>query len=194
MAERLLGLEAVVTRLTESVNKLTAENSDLRAQIQSTAQVTGRVAQATEEAIQPKRTGGTSALKPDKLPQFSGESSERVDTWLFQCKNYFLALNETNELACVRTASTYFRGNAAVWWQFVCTQIGLKARADFVSWEEFSDALLVEFQPADLIKSARDKLDRLHQLKGVDTYVSEFRRTIIQIPDLSVGTLVHKFI
>ena len=133
-------------------------------------------------------------LKLNNLPELNGEPKERVDTWLFQCHSMFEAMRVTDESACVKAAATYLRGNAANWWQHVCMQVEKGTREPLTDWAVFKRELELESQPADLVKNARDRLDKLHQINAVGAYVAEFRKVILQIPDLSDDALIHWFV
>ena len=56
----------------------------------------------------------------------------------------------------------------------------------------FKAELLQGFLAADLVKSAGDRLDKLHQIRSVSCYVNEYRKSILLIPDLSEGYSVHR--
>ena len=103
-------------------------------------------------------------------------------------------LDTSNHAKCIEAVATYFRGDAASWWKFQSKEIAEGRLQPYTDWYVFKADMLRVFQPADLVKSSRDRLDKLHQIGSVGSYVRELRKTTLLIPDLSEGYLVHRFV
>ena len=132
-------------------------------------------------------------VRPEKPPAYNGRS--RPDTWLFLVQNYLRACNfAVNSAQAVYFAASLFRDNAAVWWQYMDQAIAGGSVPPIDSWEAFHKALLVEFQPQDLQRSARDKLENLKQQGPVVEYIRRVRELALQIQTMSSADLLHKFV
>ena len=156
---------------------------------------------ANRLAIEEKLKGVIDAIdrrevssRPERPPKFFGRENDRADTWLFLNKQYFVTTGlAANVKQCILLAASGFRGNAAVWWEHVVRQLEQKSRPEMTTWEQFEDAVKAEFQPLDSEKAARDILADLVQTRSVTAYVGVVRDLALQIPDLSMGDLLHKF-
>lgn len=60
-------------------------------------------------------------------------------------------------------------------------------------WEAFKEAVRQEFVPQDSVRRARDKLRRLHQVRSVAAYLTEFRNLIIAIPGMAEEEKMDRF-
>jgi len=89
-------------------------------------------------------------------------------------------------------ASTFLTGHAALWWQTICEQ--LEAQPEDTHWEHFTDGLKEQFQPINSTKSARAQLDQLKQKTSVLFYNTEFRKLMLQLPNMHEEDRVHAYI
>ncbi|KAG1393183.1 hypothetical protein G6F60_011646 [Rhizopus arrhizus] len=128
-------------------------------------------------------------IKVHEPDLFHGErSSLAVNSWLSSLETYF-ELTKLNETEKCLYAVTLLRGGALLWWNRIRNEI--VAPKDWVS---FKSALSVEFKPFNSEQAARDKLAVLHQRSSVASYINEFRTLQLQIPDLSKGDALDRFI
>jgi hypothetical protein len=144
--------------------------------------------------LQPSSSTNTPSLKPPKPPTFSGSrTSTTAENWLFQFRQYFDVV-PVSEQQQVAFASTFLRDHAATWWRARVMAADSGRTERIISWQQFQTALLAEFQPVNLIETARDRLDGLRQTSSVQNYARRFREIAMLIPDLNDGEALHKFV
>lgn len=133
--------------------------------------------------------GGSINFKPDKPEKYDGKRDYLiVNTWLYQLEQYFNLLQfsipdrEITDTSKITLASTLLISIAAVWW-FTLVQ----TNSIPTMWEDFKQLIMSEFIPSHHVRMARDKLRKLKQTHSVSKYLSEFRNTILTIPDFTEG-------
>jgi hypothetical protein len=89
-------------------------------------------------------------------------------------------------------ASTFLTGHAAMWWQTVCEE--LEAQPADTHWGNFTEGLQEQFQPINSTKSARNQLDQLKQRTSVLLYNTEFRKIMLQLPNMHEEDRIHAYI
>lgn len=89
-------------------------------------------------------------------------------------------------------AMSLLREDAQLWLNRfpVISQGGLPAQ----DWGEFKVLLRQEFIPINAVIQARDQLAVLTQTGTVTEYINEFRKLQLQIPDLSLGDALDRFV
>ena len=92
-----------------------------------------------------------------------------------------------NELQIIRTAVTYFREYAVIWWL-------TEDRSGVTSWKAFSQLIVDEFVPADANERARDQIHYLKQNTSVFVYASKFRSLSLLISDMGPAEKYDKFV
>lgn len=124
-----------------------------------------------------------------KVHEFDGSkrSVETTDEWIERIEDYCRngGLDDNARLEIARTQLT---GSARLWWR------AIPEGERPTTWEEFVLRLKKQFYPANYAQALRDKLYRCRQFKSVSEYIDRFRAIIIQIPDLSTGDTIDKFI
>lgn len=135
-------------------------------------------------------------LKPNKPDTYDGTREYvTVNTWLYTIEQYLsltqlsspnTPLTDHNKIAF---ASSYLKGNAAVWWFHI-----VNSQESPATWGAFKARLISEFIPADHCRRARDKLRTLKQTSSVEHYLSEYRNTILMIGDMHEGEKVDRFV
>lgn len=136
------------------------------------------------------------SLKGNKPETFNGNRDFLgVNTWLYKIEQY-LALTQISspqvtltDLNRITFASSYFSGNAAVWWFNIVQSVAAPT-----TWDNFKELVIKEFIPADHTRRAREKLRKLKQLGSVEKYVAEFRNTILAISDMHEGEKTDRFV
>ena len=126
------------------------------------------------------------AVKPER---FSGSSKE-VQNWLDAMESYLDALGLTTSPEGVATAITYLQGPARTWWRALP---GTKEQKKKMKWDYFSEELLKQFQPYNLVKDARRKLRTTVQTTSVREYIARFRTVMLDIPDMPEAEQVWQF-
>lgn len=119
------------------------------------------------------------AAKPPKPDTFSGNSKDptHARAWVAQVDNYFSAVSEP-EASRQSFAVALLREHALLWW----VQLPVNERAS--TWPEFSAALLAYFVPRSASTTARDAMAKLQQRGSVRAYTAEFKKLLLQIPDI----------
>jgi len=134
----------------------------------------------------------TARLKLSKPETYSGISrQDDVSQWLFSMRQY-LQLSGANSTDGIIYAASYLRGAAAIWWRLRVQNYG--AQGGFRNWEEFETELTNQFRPINAEKLARDQLATLTQLRSVQEYVSRFKSICLQIPNVSEGEMMDRFV
>ena len=132
------------------------------------------------------------APKPERPPTFSGARQDNLGAWIFQMERYFRLCPQIPEENRTSFASTFLTGHAALWWQTICEQ--LEAQPEDSHWEHFTDGLKEQFQPINSTKSAYAQLDQLKQKTSVLFYNTEFRKLMLQLPNMHEEDRVHAYI
>ena len=134
-------------------------------------------------------------LKASKPETFSGSSTQTdVGSWLFQLRQYLLLSHKAlaDQAEGIVYAASFFRGHAALWWR---SQVEANGKVcPYLTWESFAEAVKLQFRPVNAVKAARDCLASLTQQRSVQDYVSQFRILCLQIPDISEGEKMDRFV
>ena len=89
-----------------------------------------------------------------------------VEAWLFQLHQYF-EICSVSERSQVPFAASLLRDNAALWWRYHVEQADNNHEELITNWRDFKKALIDQFKPVNAVKTARDKLANLKQVKSV---------------------------
>lgn len=125
--------------------------------------------------------------KPPKPDTFSGNhDAKKVRQWVFQVDNFFTAVSEP-EARRLCFVVALLRDNALLWWQ------SLSANERPGDWPTFAAALVEYFAPLSATIVARDTLARLVQKSSVKSYTEEFKRLLLNIPDIAEGEKLDRY-
>jgi hypothetical protein len=132
-------------------------------------------------------------LKPRQPQEFSGKEGKGVlsaKDWLFLVEEYlYIITGVINDAQAVSYAGTLLTDFAASWW------VSYRPKHPALTWEEFKNSLIREFQDVNESRSARDKLLQLKQgFRGVQQYASEFRNVVRKLPNMDMEDQVYFFI
>ena len=127
--------------------------------------------------------------KPTKPDNFTPGRNADVKLWLFQLEQYLRFTNLPRE-RYVEYAAALFRGSAISWWR---TQLHGNQSLP-ANWEEFKDTMQRTFSPINHVKLARDRLSKLRQTYSVQDYVWRFQSLCLEIPDISEGEILDRFV
>lgn len=130
------------------------------------------------------------ASKPSKPPKpdtFTGRTdANAVRAWVAQVNNYFDAVNEPHG-SRLSFGVALLRDNALLWWQ----SLGDAERA--ATWDQLADQLIKYFAPLSATIVARDALAKLQQRSSVKVYTNEFKRLLLNIPDMSENEKLDRY-
>jgi len=127
-------------------------------------------------------------------PRYNDSGAIQLETWLFRMKKFLGP--DANGLEAIDTATSYMDGNAAIWWQSVCTAANGAGLEPFESWDDFADGLRNYLCPGfSASDDAMTKLLNLRQhQKSVPEYVAEFTNLQTRAGLNDPKTLQHLFI
>jgi len=123
---------------------------------------------------------------------FKGERNALVvESWINSMELYFQLVRATHGQDQLLYALSGLRGDA----QLSYSQKRMyEAEQLPQDWHDFKVLLRKEFVPINSVIQARDKLASLVQGGSVTDYINEFRRLKLQIPDLSPGDALDRFV
>ncbi|KAA8498187.1 hypothetical protein FVE85_5772 [Porphyridium purpureum] len=141
------------------------------------------------------RAGEPSSLC-SRLDTYDGDRDAlKIRTWLFSAREtIFVPMRENvgtgvagAELPAraVRTAATYLRGSALIWYM---------TQQRFTSWDTFATALEVAFMPPHASRAARDELANLSQSGSIVEYTNAFSRITMMIPGITQDEKMDRFV
>jgi Retrotransposon gag protein len=134
-----------------------------------------------------------------RLRPFDGRRDVRsLEDYIDSMENYFAVASTLTESSKLAIAVSYLDRTAATWWKSHLRSTpedltGQPHPQRIRRWLSMRQALLAEFYPTDVIRSARDRLAKLRQTNSVKEYVERFRNLELQIPDLSDSEKVDRF-
>lgn len=123
---------------------------------------------------------------------FKGERNALVvESWINSMELYFQLIRATHGQDQLLYALSLLRGDAQLWYSQKKIYEAQELPQD---WDDFKVLLRKEFVPINSVIQARDKLASLVQGGSVTDYINEFRRLKLQIPDLSQGDALDRFV
>ena len=138
-------------------------------------------------------SSSNSRLKPKTPDTYNGSPTIPVRSWIFQQLTYIRARAETNPASIILFLVSQLRGNAAMWWEAMESS---NMAAEITTVEQFTEALVQQFQPINPVQVARDDLAVIRQLPNmsIQDYVASFHNVALRIPSLSEDEQVDRFI
>lgn len=183
---RIEQLESLLAEAKLSQDSLQAQMDSMRLGYEQKA---AQAAEATEVA----KVAAMKTAKPNAPPIFSGKTNERPDHWLFQMNQYFDA-TQLHISTQVTFAASYLRDNAAIWWQRQVEGAAANRWPAISTYTAFSEAVKSAFQRPNWDKAARDQLAMARQKTSVREFATKLRDLELQIPNLSEGELLDRFV
>ena len=117
--------------------------------------------------------------KPPKPQTFhANKDANLVRSWVLQVDLYFAAVSEPDSTK-LNYAVALLRENALIWWQ------SLKPEERPRDWPSLGQLMINYFAPLSATINARDRLAKLQQKSSVRIYTDEFKRLVLNIPDIS---------
>ena len=161
-------------------------------QIQALQQQLQQVQQQAPQAAIPAQQ----FFKPDKPATFEGTRKESIDSWLFQCAQYFALVPVPDDHRAF-FAATFFKDNAALWWRSVITarqNAAGQGQAIQVTWVDFETLVRNQFRPVNADRIARERLAALRQKTSVAAYTHEFRAIVLDLPEMGEADRLFAYI
>ena len=154
--ERIAQLEAQAEQLQQSNQQLLLNNQEIlnaMRGMQEQLRLLGGNEQGQGSSTAPRYS--LKLPKPKAPEEYNPAKKTDVDTWIFNCEQYFSMYNSITEVDQVRIAATYLRGIAATWWQHYLGTSTIPTST--TPWADFTKAVKLRWQPINPIRDARDK-------------------------------------
>ena len=164
--------EETVREMLARMQRLEEENNLLRNEMARPN--TPVMNQSPNVVVQPNL--GSIASKP---PKYDGtRKMVTLNIFVSKMRNFISAQTNLDTQRQLAVASSYLEGSAYVWF--------LKWSDDnpYGNFDQFLNALRVQFMPMNSEQDVRDRLRRLKQLSSVEKYVDLFRKTLEEAPDM----------
>jgi hypothetical protein len=194
-------MQAAIAQLASLVQNLQGEVVRMQNHLSSAAPVT--TGESTPETVpsvvQAAQTASTSPQVMGKLklsqpktfssPQHPGA----VENYLWNCEQYFVGMGIPDDRR-VFYASGLLDGPIKTWWRHTCTVAQASGTLDrLYVWSTFRTMLLDRFRAVNASRHARDKLASLKQDGLVMTYAQKMQELALQVPDMTNGELLDRF-
>jgi hypothetical protein len=123
---------------------------------------------------------------------FNGERDGiTLNSWIYSLELYFDLVKITDTQEKLLVGLSLLRNDAQLWHS---QMMAFDREHAPRNWEQFTAALRAEFIPVDALARARDRMASLTQVSNVTSYINEFRRLLLQIPDMTPGVALDKFV
>ena len=107
---------------------------------------------------------------------------EKLDIY-FQC-------NQMSEVEAIKVATLHLDGEAQDWWFHGMVRLG---HSTVTSYAEFTRRLMERFDRRDPEQHFIE-LTRLKQIGSPETYIADFLRVSVMVPDLSMAQRVYMYV
>ena len=113
---------------------------------------------------------GVGQMKLDAPPRYGGGRKPGARVWLSQMERYMRLMkyprNDWLDVVAMRV-----EGAASSWMNATLLSIERGQRARFIDWDDFSPAMIAQFEPVTELEEARKALRALKQTGKVATYI-----------------------
>ena len=123
------------------------------------------------------------------LTNFDGSSKCSAKYWVEKIDIYF-QLNKVLGMEAINIAALHLEGEAHDWWFHGLSTLG---HANVIAYSEFTRRLVERFDKRDP-EAPFMSLAKLKQSGNAKTYISEFLRLSVMVPDSSTKIRVYMFI
>ena len=123
------------------------------------------------------------------LPNFDGSYKCFSKSWVEKLDIYF-QLNKVPEMEAINIAALHLEGEAHDWWFHGLSTLG---HANVIAYSNFTRRLVERFDRRDL-EAPWISLAKLKQSGNIESYISEFLRIFVMVPNLSATRRVYMFI
>ncbi|KAL0402122.1 UNVERIFIED_CONTAM: hypothetical protein Slati_4242100 [Sesamum latifolium] len=121
---------------------------------------------------------------PEPKAYSGARDAKKVENFLFDMEQYFLAANVEDEARKVSTATMNLTGDAKLWWRTKYSEIQAnQVRLDI--WALLQEAIRVQFFPENVEYNARWALRKLEHTSSMQDYVKAFSALMLDIRDMS---------
>ncbi|KAL0447552.1 UNVERIFIED_CONTAM: hypothetical protein Slati_1883100 [Sesamum latifolium] len=203
LADTVMNLEEKVSSLEVDITGLNSELEDYRQVIQELASAFGgggiadmqrdmeqmsiqiRLLQrAVSNAPVVAHDVGARFRIPEPKAYGGARDAKKIENFLFDMEQYFLAANVEDEARKVSTATMYLTGDAKLWWRIKYSEIQAnQVRLDTCAL--LREAIRVQFFPENVEYNAGPALRKLEHIGSMQDYVKSFSALMLDIRDMS---------
>ena len=123
------------------------------------------------------------------LPKFDGSSTSSTKAWVENLDIYF-ELKKVPKMESIKIAVLHFEGEAHNWWFHGLSTLG---HANVTAYYEFTRRMVERFDKKDP-EAPFMSVAKLKQSGNAESYIFEFLRLSVMVPDLSIARRVYMFI
>jgi hypothetical protein len=123
-----------------------------------------------------------------EIPTFDGSARTIAQAWVHKLDAY-LQLKPMKELDDIKFSTIYLEGKAHDWWYHGMNTLG---HNHITSYPEFTQRLIDRFDQGDH-ELHFCELTQLRQTGSPETFIEEFQRVVIMVPDVSQARLLIFF-
>ena len=120
------------------------------------------------------------------MPTFDGSSNSSTKSWVEKLDIYF-QLNQMSETEAIKVATLHLDGEAQDWWFHGMVTLG---HSMVTTYAEFTRRLMERFDRRDPEQHFVE-LTRLKQTGSPETYIADFLRVSVMVPDLSTTQRIY---
>nr|CAD1839580.1 unnamed protein product [Ananas comosus var. bracteatus] len=197
--QRIAMLEATLTQLVESVTELQDNTKEAVHHLkEQTIELFARVGLLTRAMgnAPPAPQGGGHAGRvrvPEPRSFRGARDAKELENFLFDMEQYFRVVQPDNEESKVTFATMYLDGDAKLWWRTRYEDIQ-EGRCTIDTWEDLKKELKAQFLPENVEFIARRNLRRLQQTGSIREYVKQFSALMLDIRDMSEKDKLFHFL
>ena len=171
----------------QMVSALTALQGQVAAVEQQLQQTQAQVAASASSRAGPRLP---------KPPYFTGVfKNTSVVNWAHQMETYMVASSlDINSPQAAVFAAGYLSDSALTWYRLHLQSVQQGRAAAFTSWHQLKQEVVRCFQPIAPEHAARERLNTLQQGRSVKQYCEIFSQCVLEIPDMSEGDRVSRFL
>lgn len=184
-------MEAQITQLANQLAALAQEHQHTLQQLQAAQQQIVALQQGQGHG-QPNAP----QIKPPKPPVFTGSAQPSAVNWCYLMETYLQACNvDLTSPAAVLHAAGFLRDSALTWYRNHLAAVQRGVAPTYNNWVDFKAALITHFTPISPERTARQKLDTLHQGgRSARAYAEQFNLCMLELPDMHEKDRVHRFL
>ena len=123
------------------------------------------------------------------MPTFDGSSNSSAKSWVEKLDIYF-QLNQILETKALKVVTLHLGGEAYDWWFHGMVTLG---HSIVTMYAKFTRRLIERFDRRDPEQHFVE-LTRLKQTGSPETYIADFLRVSVMVPDLSMAWRIYMYV
>ena len=138
-------------------------------------------------------TAAGGQVKIEAPPRYSGKRQPSVRVWLTQMERY-MRLMRYSPSDWLDIVAMRVEGAASSWVNAVLQDVAAGRRAAFLTWRQFTQAMIHRFEPVTETEEARKQLRALRQTGRVSGYIQKFQELQYRLPNMTAEEAFHAFL